>query len=209
MKKSTVLFGIMLLTTVIYVFAQNIIFTIIDVNTGDNHILASTVVSVVYVLLSLVLPMVIIFGIKSQKPLNRFAYGLIGFSITSIVYYIVRNNVLLGDEPIPNYVVSTLFLIVLTAIYLALIGYMVYQLYLYWKDETNTFVKFNLVLIVVSLTYNLQVFNILRYKYLSTVSISALRLYTDVTMFVMIVLQFLSALMVYTLALKNEENVSN
>lgn len=205
MKKSTVLFGIMLLTTIVYVFAQNIIFTIIDVNTGDNHILASTVVSVVYVLLSLVLPSVIIFGVKPHKSLVRFAYGLIGFSLTSLAYYIVRHSVLIGDSTIPTYVVSIGFLIVITSIYFALLVFMVYQLIMYWKYESNTFVKFNLVLIVVSMTYNLQVFNILRYSYLSTVSISALNLYSNITMIVMIILQFLSALMVYSLALKEEQ----
>ena len=205
MKKSSLLFYTMLITTIFYVFTQYIVFNIIDINTGDNHILAMTVVNVVYVFLSLVLPLIIIFGIKPHIALIRYAYGLIGFSLTNLIYHLVRHTILVGEESFPEYVVSNVFLVILTGIYFIIIGFMVYQLYLYWKHETNKFIKFNLVLIVVSLFYNLQVFNILRYRYLITASISTLNLYSNISMFVMIILQFLSALMVYALALKNEE----
>lgn len=205
MKKSSKLLLIMIAAIGLYVFTQYIVFSIIDINIGANHTLAMTIVNVTYVLLSLVLPLVIIFGVKPHKALVRFAYGLIGFALANLVYHLVRHSILVGDASFPDYVVSNTFLIILTGVYFIIIGFMVYQMYLYWKHESNKFVKVNLVLIVVSLVYNLQVFSIMRYRYLVTASFSTLTLYSNVSAFVTIILYFLSALMVYALVIRNED----
>lgn len=211
MKKSEILFGIMLGVTVLYVLSYTIFTTIFGpFETSQAVLTSNTFIGLFQLALTGVFPLLVIFVLRVESSLKRFSYGMIAFVVLKMIFNTIRYAYLTGSDnsTFGGLAMPTLLFVMIMIGFVAIIAYMIYTLIQYVKFEKDGLVKAALIIVVVEYFYNLPVFNLLRTRFFESIDLQYLMNYARVIVYVPIIVNLVLALTIYILALREDRELN-
>ncbi|MCF7925429.1 MAG: hypothetical protein K9L26_02750 [Candidatus Izimaplasma sp.] len=212
MKKSDVLFIIMIITGILSIFMYLILSNLFDPLTdGRTTLIFSHVHRIIVSILSLVFPIILLFFIQIDERLKQLLYAVMAIALIYIIFTIIRLYTSLTSESLPMFSIELFWFIVFNILWFFTAIYGLIQLIYYIQIEKDIIVRVTLIILVFFMFYNMPFFNYLRLQLLQSFdnTLLILQRYSTVSFITSVIRFFLIALTVYILALREERNVIN